>query len=88
MILQQGGALGDEGSAVFGTVFVGGADDLDGRDQAAATLLVENADFVGARGGEVGHEREGRLRQRPNRSRHRASSPLLGPRFGAAEWSS
>jgi len=43
---QQGGTLGRELPAAFGTIFVGGADEFDSGDQPPAALRVVHADLV------------------------------------------
>ena len=46
LLLEQGRALGHKRAAVLGPVLVGGADDLDGSDQATVSLCVVNPDLV------------------------------------------
>jgi hypothetical protein len=82
VVLEQGGALGDEGATVFGPVLVGRADDLDGGHETAATLGVVDAYLVLVQGRQVGRDGQRRPRRRPDGGRHPAATvaSFAGPR--------
>ena len=63
-LLQEGGALGDEGLPIFHAVLVGRTDDLHCRDQNPPTTLVVDEDFIVVLLTEVAFENQGRRRRR------------------------
>ncbi len=76
--LEQGGTFGDEGASMFGTILVGGADQLDGGDEAAAGSGVVDADLIFIRPEQIGLDRQSWLRRGPGLGGDAPTDAMLG----------